>query len=40
MKARMGISSEERIRKYMLNVEAGKIYDVEFMPNICYASLT
>ncbi|MBF4448292.1 transcriptional regulator, partial [Vibrio anguillarum] len=40
MKARIGISSEELIRKYMLNVAAGKINHFEDMPNIWFASLT
>ncbi|MCA0761239.1 HVO_A0114 family putative DNA-binding protein [Vibrio vulnificus] len=40
MIARIGISSEELIRKYMLNVAAGKINHVEDMPNIWFASLT
>lgn len=40
MKARIGISSEEQIRKYMLNVASGKINHVEDMPNIWFASLT
>lgn len=40
MIARIGISSEELIRKYMLNVAAGKINHVEDMPNIWFTSLT
>ncbi|EKO3601209.1 transcriptional regulator [Vibrio metschnikovii] len=40
MIARIGVSSEELIRKYMLNVAAGKINHVEDMPNIWFASLT
>ncbi|EKO3695440.1 transcriptional regulator [Vibrio metschnikovii] len=40
MIARIGISSEELIRKYMLNVAAGKINHVEDMPNIWFSSLT
>ncbi|HDY7981287.1 transcriptional regulator [Vibrio vulnificus] len=40
MIARIGISSEELIRKYMLNVAAGKINHVEDMPQFWFASLT
>ncbi|NAW97643.1 transcriptional regulator [Vibrio anguillarum] len=40
MKARIGIASEELVRKYILDVAAGKLNYVEDMPQFWFASLT
>lgn len=40
MKARIGIASEELVRKYILDISGGKIKHVEGMPNIWFTSLT
>lgn len=40
MKARIGIASEELVRKYILDVAAGKLNHVEDMPQFWFASLT
>ncbi|HBC3373480.1 TPA: transcriptional regulator [Vibrio parahaemolyticus] len=40
MKARIGIASEELVRKYILDVSAGKLNHVEDMPQFWFASLT
>lgn len=40
MKSRIGIASEELVRKYILDISGGKIKHVEGMPNIWFASLT
>jgi predicted transcriptional regulator len=40
MKARIGISDEELVRKYMLCVSAGKLSHVEDMPQLWFTSLT
>ncbi|MGI9895378.1 transcriptional regulator [Vibrio natriegens] len=40
MKARIGIASEELVRKYILDVAAGKLDHVEDMPQFWFASLT
>ncbi|EHK0048675.1 transcriptional regulator [Vibrio parahaemolyticus] len=40
MKARIGIASEELVRKYILDVAAGKLNHVEYMPQFWFASLT
>ncbi|HCH0716073.1 TPA: transcriptional regulator [Vibrio parahaemolyticus] len=40
MKARIGIVSEELVRKYILDVAAGKLNHVEDMPQFWFASLT
>ncbi|GHW28754.1 putative transcriptional regulator [Vibrio cholerae] len=40
MKARIGITSEELVRKYILDVAAGKLNHVEDMPQFWFASLT
>ncbi|TOB48673.1 transcriptional regulator, partial [Vibrio parahaemolyticus] len=36
----MGIASEELVRKYILDVAAGKLNHVEDMPQFWFASLT
>lgn len=40
MKARIGIASEELVRKYMLDVAAGKLNHVEDIPHFWFSSLT
>ncbi|MGR5165407.1 transcriptional regulator [Vibrio owensii] len=40
MKARIGIADEELVRKYMLDVAAGKLNNVEDIPNFWFVSLT
>ncbi|RZP71575.1 transcriptional regulator [Vibrio vulnificus] len=40
MKARIGIASEELVRKYILDVAAGKLNHLEDMPQFWFASLT
>lgn len=40
MKARIGIASEELVRKYMLDVAAGKLNHVEYIPHFWFSSLT
>ncbi|EKL9828588.1 MULTISPECIES: HVO_A0114 family putative DNA-binding protein [Vibrio harveyi group] len=40
MKARIGIASEELVRKYILDVAAGKLNHVKDMPQFWFASLT
>ncbi|EGR0719586.1 MULTISPECIES: transcriptional regulator [Vibrio] len=40
MKARIGIADEELVRKYMLDVAAGKLNNVEDIPHFWFASLT
>ncbi|EHD2253189.1 transcriptional regulator [Vibrio vulnificus] len=40
MKARIGIADEELVRKYMLDVAAGKLNNVEDIPQFWFASLT
>nr|WP_319554106.1 transcriptional regulator [uncultured Vibrio sp.] len=40
MKARIGIADEELVRKYMLDVAAGKLNHVEDIPHFWFASLT
>ncbi|EHZ2755076.1 transcriptional regulator [Vibrio vulnificus] len=40
MKARIGIASEELVRKYILDVAVGKLNYVEDMPQFWFASLT
>ncbi|HHY0330678.1 TPA: transcriptional regulator [Vibrio cholerae] len=40
MKARIGIADEELVRKYMLDVSAGKLNNVEDIPHFWFASLT
>jgi predicted transcriptional regulator len=40
MKARIGIASEELVRKYMLDVSAGKLNHVESFPLLWFTSLT
>ncbi|HHX8576309.1 TPA: transcriptional regulator [Vibrio alginolyticus] len=40
MKARIGIASEELVRKYMLDVSAGKLNHVENFPLLWFTSLT
>ncbi|EOC5887326.1 HVO_A0114 family putative DNA-binding protein [Vibrio cholerae] len=40
MKARIGIASEELVRKYMLDVAAGKLNHVENIPHFWFSSLT
>ncbi|WP_321284426.1 transcriptional regulator [uncultured Vibrio sp.] len=39
MKARIGIADEELVRKYMLDFAAGKLNNVEDMPQFWFASL-
>ena len=39
MKARIGIADEELVRKYILDVSAGKLSYVEDMPQFWFASL-
>ncbi|EJO3860691.1 transcriptional regulator [Vibrio parahaemolyticus] len=40
MKARIGIADEELVRKYMLDVAAGKLNNVEDIPHFWFVSLT
>ncbi|MFW0922587.1 transcriptional regulator [Vibrio parahaemolyticus] len=40
MKARIGIADEELVRKYMLDVSAGKLNHVENFPHFWFTSLT
>ncbi|MDF5226346.1 hypothetical protein P3655_15045 [Vibrio parahaemolyticus] len=40
MKARIGIADEELVRKYMLDVSAGKLNHIENFPNLWFTSLT
>lgn len=40
MKARIGIADEELVRKYMLDVAAGNLSNVEDIPHFWFASLT
>ncbi|HCE2668628.1 TPA: transcriptional regulator [Vibrio parahaemolyticus] len=40
MKARIGIASEELVRKYMLGVTSGKLNHVEDIPHFWFSSLT
>ncbi|MGP8305200.1 HVO_A0114 family putative DNA-binding protein [Vibrio sp. YIC-376] len=40
MKARIGIASEELVRKYMLDVSVGKLNHVENFPLLWFTSLT
>ncbi|MFH4510091.1 transcriptional regulator [Vibrio alginolyticus] len=40
MKARIGIASEELVRKYILDVAVGKLNHVDDMPQFWFASLT
>lgn len=40
MKARIGIADEELVRKYMLDVSAGKLNHVENFPHLWFTSLT
>ncbi|ELB2810621.1 transcriptional regulator [Vibrio alginolyticus] len=40
MKARIGIADEELVRKYMLDVSAGKLNHIENFPHLWFTSLT